>query len=125
MPEAPPDKKKVELPAGYELKENGNLVLDPAVLYPPIQEELDVKKLDQFWLEVIYQFAKMDAQVLVKTLKIDPRPAKALVLIIRGNADVKNKWALKNYPEGRGVEAAAKGREARKLYAKVRGFIPQ
>lgn len=93
------------------------------VYYPQILRELGVVEVDQYWLEVAYQCAKLDAMRYIMLAGVDPRPNKVLILDIKV-AD-KEKWALRNHPVGRGIEAASKGREAREHYKKLRGFLPE
>lgn len=75
--------------------------------------------LDQYWLEVVYQFAKLDLRRALLLEGESPWPAE-----IHIDAD-KMQWRIAAYPMGRGVAAASEeGKEARKLYRYLRGFIP-
>jgi len=71
---------------------------------------------DRYWLEVAYQTMKMDLQTVMGRFNF--------TIVVRGGAGYKDRWALKNHPEGRGVDAATKGREARAHYKRMRGFLP-
>ena len=76
----------------------------------------------------------MDAQHAVRQSGFDPRsadPPKSLVIDIASTKSVDEsgkvtaRWRLADYPAGRGVDVATKGREARQQYQRVRGFLPQ
>lgn len=88
------------------------------VAFPHFMKELGVKDLDQYWLEVIYQCAKLDLRRLLLISGKKPWPRQ---IRIRGS---KEKWAQHRYPVGRGSYAATKGKEAREIYRQLRGFIP-
>lgn len=72
-------------------------------------------KFDQYWLETFYQFMKMDLQ---KELGF------AIEIRVKSTGGRKKRWALANHPEGRGIQAASRGKEARHHYKMLRGFIP-
>lgn len=78
-------------------------------------------KPDRYWLEVAYQCAKMDLQKAIEGTEFDPRTAgkAAEFRFVRAN-----QWAQKNHPVGRGAELAAKGKQAREHYKRVRGSLP-
>lgn len=112
---------------------------NPDLYYPMIQKELEIPddKLDQYWIEVFFQCLKMDVQHQVRVCGVDPRqldpPLQLEIRINSGrNSDgtsnmgaTKEKWALKNYPKGRGIVKATQGREARQHFQRLRGFIAQ
>ena len=77
---------------------------------------LEPERLDQYWLEVCYQCMKMDLQTEF-----------GFNIEIRVNAEGrrKDKWAYDAHPEGLGAERAARGKEARKHFESLRGFIPK
>jgi hypothetical protein len=112
----------MELAPGFNV-ENGVVTIDPDIAYPAIMTELKIAKkdLDQYWAEIIYQCAKLEAMRLVANTDQDPRPQNALRIIIESR---KDKWAINKLPEGRGTKAATAGREAREIYRNWRGFIP-
>ena len=115
---------KLNLPEGYEVVRepdgdiNMVISIDPDIVYPNILDELEVDKSDinQYWVEVAYQIAKMDAQRAVIsaggdfgfTINILSRP----------------EWKLERFQPGDGVEAATKGHGARHHYIRLRGAIP-
>ena len=72
--------------------------------------------IDQYWIEVAYQCVKMELQRLLGRFNFEIR------IVAHGGR--KERWALKNHPNGRGVKAATQGREAREHYRRLRGFIP-
>ncbi len=84
-------------------------------------EILEVKKIDQYWLEVAYQCAKMDLQLAIEGTKYDPRNSGKAAEFHMTNAP---DFALKKFPPGKGIEAATQGREAREHYRRIRGRIP-
>ena len=104
----------------------GVFVIDGDTAYPAILQELadkldngpDPEKPDQYWLEVAYQVAKLDLRRALLLSGESAWPSE-----IRVRAD-KRKWRIADYPEGRGVFAATKGREARAHYVTLRGFVP-
>lgn len=112
------------LPVWLKKNEKGVFEVNPDIAYPEVMKALgiDPKKLDQYLMEVVYQCTKLEVMRIVKIEEIDPRPDKVLVIDIKSN---KEKWALTNFPKGKGLDVATKGREAREYYIKWRGFIPQ
>lgn len=112
---------------GYLLRDDGVIEVSPDVAYPRIVAELGLveEKLDQYWLEVVYQIAKMDAQRLVQGTSDDPRPRGAPLQIHIRSGAVKERWQIKRRPFGRGVFAATKGKEARGHYRRIRGELPE
>jgi hypothetical protein len=82
---------------------------------------LGVERVDQYWLEVAFQCAKLDVQSALAGTKYDPRINGAPPMFSFNRAD---KWALRRHPVGRGIEAATKGKEARQHYQRIRGALP-
>ena len=84
--------------------------------------KLDDDDLDQYHVEVINHCVRREAKLQIGLAGCDPRKTetpKTLVLhFLRCD-----KWALKNFPKGRGVEAGAK--DARQIYKGLRGVDPQ
>ncbi len=80
--------------------------------------ELDLDNLTQYWIEVVYQMAKLE---LRRILLLNSKNAWPKTIIINGD---KKKWGIENYPKGHGINAATKGREAREHYKRLKGFIP-
>jgi hypothetical protein len=84
-------------------------------------EKLDVKKADQYWLEVAYQCAKMQLQDALIGTEYDPR-------VIGKPAEFhftrSSEHALARHPTGRGARAATQGREAREHFKRVHGRLP-
>jgi len=82
---------------------------------------LGVQKVDQYWLEVAYQCAKLDVQMALVGTEHDPRfsgmPAQF-------NFSKAPEWALTRHPHGKGADAATKGKEARGHYIRIRGRMP-
>ena len=82
-------------------------------------------ELDQFWGEVICQWARLEVLRAIAGAA-DPRVAgKNLRIKVRADGGRKDRWALKNLPAGRGADAATKGKAARRLYQACFGFVPQ
>lgn len=122
--------------------EDGRFLIDGNVAYPMLLEEIDGLKRrlgkassnepghitalrrfnkdrpDQYWLEVVYQFAKLD---LRRALLLAGESGWPSEIRIRSN---KSEWRIASYPEGRGIWLATRGREARAHYIALRGFIP-
>lgn len=78
-------------------------------------------KVDQYWLEVAYQCAKLDVQMALVGTEFDPRVSGRPVEFHFSKAP---EWALVRHPHGRGIDAATKGKEARGHYVRVRGRMP-
>lgn len=133
----------MSLPKHFKRVNNDKYRIDADTLYPMLLDELAEERdrlppkkddeephiaalrsfqrydLDQYWLEVIYQFAKLDLRLALRSERASAWPAE-----IHIDAD-KQVWRIAQYPRGRGVEAASEeGKEARKLYKYMRGFIP-
>lgn len=83
--------------------------------------KLDVKKADQYWLEVAYQCAKMQLQDALVGTQYDPRNAGKPAEFRFNRAE---EFALVKHPTGRGAAAATKGREARGHFKRVHGRLP-
>ena len=49
-----------------------------------------------------------------------PPEGGALVILVKDDEKESGKWAQKNYPPGKGAEAASKGKEARAHYKRIR-----
>lgn len=113
-------------PKGYAVRKDGIIEIDPEIVYPAILAVVKPEKaeLDQYWVEVAYQCAKLEAMRLVSGTSYDPRAKKTPSSLRINVLSRKDSWALKNFPRGKGPEAASQGREARNHYLKWRGFIP-
>lgn len=94
---------------------------DPDGYIPEWLELLEVKKPDQYWLEVAYQCAKLDLQACLAGTDYDPRTAGKAAEFHFLN---RPQWALNRHPKGRGINAASKGKEARAHYRRIRGPLP-
>jgi|GEM_PF-5729779 len=98
----------------------GKVVVDPNIAYPAVFKALGIadKDIDQYWVEVAFQCAKMATQDAILGSEHDT--GRALMILINGDGDRKSRWALKNFKPGRGVAAATKGREARIHYQHIK-----
>lgn len=84
-------------------------------------EKLAPPAVDQYWLEVAYQCAKLDVQAALAGSEFDPRTCGKPTEIHFSNAP---EFALSTFEEGRGTAAATQGKEARGHYVKARGRMP-
>lgn len=111
------------LPDWIEQVNETTFRVDIDTAYPLWFAELgwDEASADQYQLECVFQCTKLDAQAEIKRAGLDPRPERSLILDFRGD---KERWKMSGRPEGRGIEVASKGREAREHFKRVRGFIP-
>lgn len=118
-----------KLPSWVSVDDKGVFVVDVDKAYPKILGDLGITpaQYDQYWLEVVYQCAKMAVQDAVTGTDQDPRPAGTLVIHMShgGTPESKEKWAMSSFTEGRGVLAATKGREAREYYQRIRAKLMQ
>lgn len=116
-----------KLPNWLSRREDGVLEIDPDLAYPAMLEAIAASipdpaqrpvldRLDQYWVEVAYQCAKMHAYNLVAGTEYDTRPRG---MAITTNIIRRDRWALKKHPKGRGHVAATAGREAARHYAKI------
>lgn len=114
-----------KFPAWLTRREDGVFVIDPDIAYPTILKALRIKddQLDQYWLEVAYQSAKLFTQDLIAGTEYDPRPERHLTMHILGGSARKKQWGLANYKAGRGAYAATKGREAVFHYEKIKPIL--
>lgn len=110
----------MELPAWATQTKDREFVVDVDTAYPLYIKELGIKDLDQYWLETVYQFVKLDLQRHLMLNGVSPWGK-----VFKFKTTNKEKWRQKNYPKGRGPEVATKGKEARALYKEMRGFIPK
>jgi hypothetical protein len=113
------------LPKWLSRAEDGSFIIDPNIAYPEILKHLgvDAKDVNQYWIESAFQCAKIAVQELVYGTELDPRPARALVIVVSGDVDRKEKWALKNYERGKGLQAATKGLEAKRHFSVIRNRL--
>ncbi len=112
------------LPKWLTRQKDGSFLVDPDVVYPEIFKALNVKKedVDQHWIEVAYQCAKMKVQDLITGTELDPRPNNGFVIVIDGAADRKNRWALANHRPGvpgRDANSATRGLQAKGHYRRI------
>lgn len=116
----------MELPSWLTRNDKGVFTIDPGMAYPEVMAGLKIteKMLDQYWIETIYQCAKLETLRVIAAAGIDPRPEKVLVIHIDASGGRKDRWALANFKPGRGAPAATTGREAREHYRRWRGFVP-
>lgn len=97
------------------------LSIDPDIVYPAVLDALDVKAedVDQYWVEVAYQCAKLAGQEMMSGTPHDPRETGNGTMVIN-ILSRKDTWAVSKFKPGRGPEAATKGREARNHYEKIK-----
>lgn len=108
-----------KFPEWLSRNDAGVFVIDRDKAYPAIMEALGLEydDLDQYWVEVIFQCAKMAVQEFVEGTELDPRPADSLRIAIEGSDDSKVDWALANHKPGvpgRDTTAASKGLHAKR-----------
>lgn len=116
-----------QLAPGIVVLDGGAVSVDPEIVYPTILDKVGAPALlDQYWIEVAYQCAKLEAQRLVRDAELWPAGGTlAIIVESRKGQDGGRSWALVDHPVGRGVAAATKGREAREHYRRWRGELPQ
>lgn len=116
--------RELSLPKWAKAIGPGKVEIDVSVCYPALLEELGVAEgqIDQYWLEVAFQCAKTDVQLAIAGTDMAPPAGGALVIFVTDpeKSEKGSKWAQKNHPKGRGAEAAARGKEARSHYARIR-----
>ncbi|TVO75134.1 hypothetical protein [Sedimenticola selenatireducens] len=112
--------RKASLPDWAKAIAPGKIDLFADHFYPELLMELGVEgeAIDQYWLEVAYQCAKLDVQNAIRGTDLMPKVGGALCLFVQ---DPDKRWSQKNYPEGKGAESATKGKEARDHYTRIRG----
>jgi hypothetical protein len=86
---------------------------------------LSVDKLDQYWLEVIYQMTKLEAQRLIFRTELDTRSDATPALVFHFRTQAKARWRHQGRPPGRGIRKATEGKEARLMFEELRGAIPR
>lgn len=119
---------EIQLPAYAKIVEGNPKLLvtvevDSDIAYGLMLDELGVAadKVDQYWLEVAYQCIKLDVQAALEGTELCPVKNECAAQI---NFTRAPRWALINFPVGRGTLLATKGREARQHYKRLRGRIP-
>ena len=95
--------------------------VDTDAAYADWLQRLEVKNVDQYWLEVAYQCIKLDVQMALAGTSLDPRVAGKSAEFRFSNCP---KYRLADHPVGKGAEAATQGREARGHYVRLRGAMP-
>lgn len=120
-------KIKRALPAWASLHatQENTIIADPDLFYPAILGEiaaetptLNLKKPNRYWLEVAYQFMKMDLQHAVG--------AFGFTINVQSGDGRKDRWSYKKFPgNDADVARATRGLEARAHYERIRGFIPR
>src|SRR5262249_54319724 len=98
--------------------------IDPHAAYPKILELLGVDgketPIDQYWLEVAFQCAKMAVQEAIEDTEHDPRAWREPRSLVIHVVSAKDDWALAKFPKGKGIDPASKGREAKVHYDRIR-----
>lgn len=114
--------KTAQLPAWAKALAPGKIEIQASAFYPEWLALLgaNMDSLTQYDLECAFQCAKMDVQFAVAGTELMPQSGGALVILIKDDDKADGKWRQSNYPEGKGVEAATKGREAREHYKRIR-----
>lgn len=84
-------------------------------------ELLEVEVIDQYWLEVCYQCAKLDLQRAIQDTEFDPRVMNKFAEF---HFDDAPEYAQAKFSPGRGIHAATQGKEAREHYKRIRGRLP-
>lgn len=137
--------RNINLPSWAKVIAPGKIEVDASVFYPEILEELWADKtwpteventlyeglqrteVDQYWLEVAFQVAKMDIQMAISGTELMPEKGGALVIIIKDSTKKSNNgvsiYAQKNAPKGRDVKVASNGREAREHFKRIRTVL--
>lgn len=114
--------KTAQLPAWAKALAPGKIEIQASEFYPEwltlLGVELDA--ITQYDLECAFQCAKMDIQFAVAGTELMPPEGGALVILVKDDDKLDGKWKQKNYPEGKGVLAASKGKEAREHYKRIR-----
>jgi len=125
---------------------HGCFLVDPDIIYVRWAKDLGLVRadLDQYWLEVLFQCSKMDAQHELREAGLDPRVnGDGLRLRFLSEDGRKERWTQRTAPLEspagqarrmeligahrsllRGAAAASQGGEAREHYRRVRGFLP-
>jgi hypothetical protein len=113
------------LPPWLSRRDDGVFEIDPDLAYPAILKALGIRdsEIDQYWLEVAYQCAKLHVQELVSGSELDPRPKMALQIHILSHGARKDRWALRKHKAGRGARRASEGREAKVHYPRIRNLL--
>lgn len=109
--------KVLNLPSWAKVIDTAKIEMDAGKFYPEILEDFGVKELDQYWLEVAFQCAKLDVQLAVSGTEHQAPTGGALCLIV---VDEGKQYAQSKYPEGKGADQA--GKDAKSLWKKLRGL---
>ncbi|HXF88143.1 MAG TPA: hypothetical protein VNK48_07320 [Xanthobacteraceae bacterium] len=111
------------LPPWLTRREDGVFVVDPDLAYPAIFSSLGLAEddIDQYWIEVAYQCAKLHVQNIWRAL--EPNASLPLQIHILAGGGRKERWALKEHRVGRGTTAATQGGEARAHYARIQHLL--
>lgn len=109
--------KVLNLPSWAKVVAIAKIEMNAGEFYPEILGELGVKDIDQYWLEIAYQCAKLDVQLAVSGTEHQAPNGGALCLII---LDEGKQYAQSKYPAGLGIEQA--GRDAKAKWRKLRGL---
>jgi hypothetical protein len=115
--------RTAQLPAWATALAPGKIEIQASQFYPEWLTLLGLASLEnltQYDLECAYQCAKMDIQFAIAGTDLMPPEGGALVILVKDDEKESGKWAQKNYPPGKGAEAAYKGKEARAHYKRIR-----
>jgi hypothetical protein len=129
-PEFDPGKYSEILPAWAKALGPARIEADPALFVPALLKDLAplVKDggsaagptPDQYWLEVVWAFVKLDLQRAVDGTRLAPPQGGALLI----NILCRPEWKHDRFPKGKGGKAAldrSAPDSARALYRKIRG----
>lgn len=109
---------------GFLLRDDYVVEINADVVYPNFMTELGLTedKLDQYWLETMFQCAKLEAQRLTVGTPADrSQDGIPLQIHIFSGAD-KSRWQVRRFPAGRGIRLATKGGEAKGHFKRIRGI---
>lgn len=114
--------RTAQLPAWATALAPGKIEIQASQFYPEWLGLLGVAldNITQYDLECAFQCAKMDIQMAVAGTELMPPEGGALCIFVKDDDKESGKWAQKNYPPGKGIEAASKGKEAREHYKRIR-----
>lgn len=124
-----------QLPNWLTVSPKGVMVVDIDKAYPAVLGALGVAdgEVNDYWKEVAFQCAKMAVQDIVSGTELAPYAKQTAAQIAAGEPPQlerclvidmqygasKDRWALKE-PNGKDVQRATKGREARVHYERIR-----
>lgn len=83
-------------------------------------------EIDQYWLEVAFQCAKLDIKNAVNGSELSPQKGGALLIMVKDDTKADSgisRYAMASYKKGKNINYRAIYKEAREHYKRIRNIL--